>query len=531
MIDDVVTSGQNLTGKEECTVKSRGIAWLPLKSAEELRAKKGGKCKYHSTDTSETEQIDVEKNLDVPAKTKHMKKSIENDVVLKGGEKKGGGKKHDQRLKAIIIESDVELDDTVQASTRSSISLAQIQATVTQEAEFDNNEDSEDSSEHKGHAKEEDEENEENEEERYDAMLVEPVIRDPISKTGTFHQVNSLFSMPEDEAEVWASTQHSWSLSVGSSLPQTSKYEADFASDKESLQLKSNPNPPLALQHQHKSKAMVSKKSLCHDTAFQKEQPIVVDHKPMKRKSCGPCDNWPLHTRLVLAPNGRSLHLKDQCMVIHFLLTKVIQSENMKLLKDHSWLEFQQCNPFQLEIPVAVVEIHKSDIWRILRSSWNWTQISVLGLVLDCFAATQSPSKTNTAAHIAVYELGFGKKCKWSGKSDWVPQSDTPYLNIAISETLKTSYFIHSSSIGHDVITQYNIEMDNIEEPELPIAMVALGATTVYAALMEWKNSIKLAKSFDGNLFASTYQYHMESLETIQEQCPKAFHAIMHELY
>ncbi|KAF8989292.1 hypothetical protein BDQ17DRAFT_1257021, partial [Cyathus striatus] len=68
-------------------------------------------------------------------------------------------------------------------------------------------------------------------------------------------------------------------------------------------------------------------------------------------------------------------------------------------------------------------------------------------------------------------------------------------------------------------------------EPELPIAMVALGSTAVYAALLEWKEGMKLSKSFDGNLFATTYQDHIDILEDMQGEHPKAFHSIMHELY
>ncbi|KAF8984508.1 hypothetical protein BDQ17DRAFT_1336191 [Cyathus striatus] len=83
---------------------------------------------------------------------------------------------------------------------------------------------------------------------------------------------------------------------------------------------------------------------------------------------------------------------------------------------------------------------------------------------------------------------------------------------MAILETLKASYFVQLSSIGHQVgksMPRY----DRID-----------------AALMEWKDGIKSMKSFDRNLFASTYtyQYYMESCV---RATLKAFHAIMYELY
>ena len=91
--------------------------------------------------------------------------------------------------------------------------------------------------------------------------------------------------------------------------------------------------------------------------------------------------------------------------------------------------------------------------------------------------------------------------------------------------------------------------LDGHNEPELPMSLVALACTGVcailcavfvlfhyimpcsYAALDEWKTSSKVISKFEGNVFASIYKAFWRNLEGIKIQNPKAYHAIMAELY
>ncbi|KAF8995954.1 hypothetical protein BDQ17DRAFT_1250258 [Cyathus striatus] len=73
--------------------------------------------------------------------------------------------------------------------------------------------------------------------------------------------------------------------------------------------------------------------------------------------------------------------------------------------------------------------------------------------------------------------------------------------------------------------------MNTVTKPELPIAMVALGATAVYAVILEWKDGIRSVKPFDSNLYAKVYKEHVVTIKAMQSDHPKAFHFSMHELY
>ncbi|KAF9000076.1 hypothetical protein BDQ17DRAFT_1327898 [Cyathus striatus] len=170
-------------------------------------------------------------------------------------------------------------------------------------------------------------------------------------------------------------------------------------------------------------------------------------------------------------------------------------------------------------------------------------------VVLDCLAMARSPTKVYAAAQIAVYLLVTGVKCEqcivslfdndgayifpgeWNTVSKWAPNTSDPYLNSAILETIKESFFQLPLSIGHEVVMKHNEKINRVDELELPIAMVTLGATAVYAALLEWKDGIKMMQPLDGNIFAATYQDHMETLEALKGEYPNVFHVIMHVLY
>jgi uncharacterized protein DUF6532 len=61
----------------------------------------------------------------------------------------------------------------------------------------------------------------------------------------------------------------------------------------------------------------------------------------------------------------------------------------------------------------------------------------------------------------------------------WKPESHRPFLNDALVDILKTSFFATGAAIGFKFQDTYISTIDGRTEPELPIAMVALVATGV----------------------------------------------------
>ncbi|KAG1738100.1 uncharacterized protein EDB91DRAFT_1249410 [Suillus paluster] len=66
---------------------------------------------------------------------------------------------------------------------------------------------------------------------------------------------------------------------------------------------------------------------------------------------------------------------------------------------------------------------------------------------------------------------------------------------------------------------------------EIPIPLLALVTTAVYAALL-WKSQGSPSKfNFTGNLFSETYNYHVRFLEKLKKDAPVKFHHMMADIY
>ncbi|KAG2095158.1 hypothetical protein BD769DRAFT_1678501 [Suillus cothurnatus] len=69
------------------------------------------------------------------------------------------------------------------------------------------------------------------------------------------------------------------------------------------------------------------------------------------------------------------------------------------------------------------------------------------------------------------------------------------------------------------------------QRPEVPIPLLALVATAVYAALL-WKSQGSPSKfNFTGNLFSETYNYHVRFLEKLKKDARAKFHCMMADIY
>ncbi|KAG2755374.1 hypothetical protein P692DRAFT_201860941 [Suillus brevipes Sb2] len=65
----------------------------------------------------------------------------------------------------------------------------------------------------------------------------------------------------------------------------------------------------------------------------------------------------------------------------------------------------------------------------------------------------------------------------------------------------------------------------------MPVPLLALVATAIYAALF-WKTLGSPGKfNFTGNQFSETYMFHVKFLEDLKKDVPKKFHCMMADIY
>ncbi|KAG2130812.1 uncharacterized protein EDB93DRAFT_1255703 [Suillus bovinus] len=65
----------------------------------------------------------------------------------------------------------------------------------------------------------------------------------------------------------------------------------------------------------------------------------------------------------------------------------------------------------------------------------------------------------------------------------------------------------------------------------MPVPLLALVATAIYAALF-WKTLGSPGKfNFTGNQFSETYMFHVKFLKDLKKNVPKKFHCMMADIY
>ena len=118
---------------------------------------------------------------------------------------------------------------------------------------------------------------------------------------------------------------------------------------------------------------------------------------------------------------------------------------------------------------------------------------------------------------------------------------------MAIIDTLKAAFFSKPSSLGNQYLDKFRSTLPDMEEHELSISLVALGATgvsyiqynlyiadsvwQVYAALYEFNSGFYKELPFSGNTFIRAYTAHVALLKKLKSQKPTQFHEVMSKLY
>ncbi|KAG1811612.1 hypothetical protein EV424DRAFT_1349549 [Suillus variegatus] len=128
--------------------------------------------------------------------------------------------------------------------------------------------------------------------------------------------------------------------------------------------------------------------------------------------------------------------------------------------------------------------------------------------------------------HAYIYALRF------DSNNDASPIGKKPYQGDLLIFLIYQEVFSGAKSIGIRCSERF-VELANNKgnRPEIPIPLLALVATAVYAALF-WKTLGSPTKfSFTGNQFSETYVFHTKFLEDLKRDAPGKFHCMMADIY
>ncbi|KAJ7259094.1 hypothetical protein B0H12DRAFT_1232084 [Mycena haematopus] len=109
---------------------------------------------------------------------------------------------------------------------------------------------------------------------------------------------------------------------------------------------------------------------------------------------------------------------------------------------------------------------------------------------------------------------------------------DAPFRHGSIRFIIKEEIFSNTSFVTQN-INRFPARLPKKpNERELPCPMVALAATAVYAALVEYRATGRRQPiAFTEDAYEETYRNHMQTLERARNDTPKSLHQILHGLF
>ncbi|KAN0123161.1 hypothetical protein V8E52_003114 [Russula decolorans] len=117
---------------------------------------------------------------------------------------------------------------------------------------------------------------------------------------------------------------------------------------------------------------------------------------------------------------------------------------------------------------------------------------------------------------------------------NFLPRRTRPYRNIRIINVIRDLYF---GGGAHSFVNRFRSQFpvhqgnDGVVLREVPIAMVALVATALYAAIQEWRTGVQRSVEFSTNAYLDIYNGHVNTFNHIRLNREESFHTMMTDIY
>ncbi|KAG2124506.1 hypothetical protein BD769DRAFT_1388752 [Suillus cothurnatus] len=255
---------------------------------------------------------------------------------------------------------------------------------------------------------------------------------------------------------------------------------------------------------------------------------------------------WPEFTDLVYEADG-SINLRAQNARIQIVLkTAVLELKKIAVFENVFPTITEKRKMAMRALSTAAYEHKERAILKRLKNDIDYA--AALASVPEGRISAFRTSIKKLAHQIVVSRFGLKKGCAdqveellkshkyiFPTDSNGKVLGDQPFCDEGIVDILHQSMFDGENSIGVRSHEDFVSVLDDNDEPELPVAMVALVATITYAILMDWRSgnppSSSQVKSFNATLHISVYKAHEATLTRIFECGKKKYHALMAQLY
>ncbi|KAG2125889.1 hypothetical protein BD769DRAFT_1668710 [Suillus cothurnatus] len=255
---------------------------------------------------------------------------------------------------------------------------------------------------------------------------------------------------------------------------------------------------------------------------------------------------WPTFTDLVYSADG-SINLKAQNTRIQNVLKTAVLELKKASIFDNAFPNITQKRKMALEsVDIAAGKHKEYAISKRIKNDFDYA-VALAGVP----EARLSSFRTNLkklAHQIVVSRFALKKGCadqvedlikshKYIFPVDAKGKvlGDQPFCDESIIDTIHLSFFDGENSIGVQSRDDFVSVLDGNDEPELPVAMVCLITTLIYAILKDWSSgnppSSAQVKSFNSSFHIGVYKAHQATLTRIFNSSQKKYHALMARLY
>ncbi|KAG1733126.1 hypothetical protein EDB19DRAFT_2041291 [Suillus lakei] len=255
---------------------------------------------------------------------------------------------------------------------------------------------------------------------------------------------------------------------------------------------------------------------------------------------------WPVFTDLVYSADG-SINLKAQNTRIQNVLKAAMFELKKASLFDNALPNITQKRTMALEaVHTAAGKCKEYAISKRMKHDFDYA-LALAGIPEGRLSSFRTNLK-KLAHQIVVSHFALQKGCadkvedllkshKYIFPTDAKGKvlGDQPFCDDATIDTIRLSFFDGEDSFGSQCRDDFVSVLEENNEPELPVAMVCLIATMIYAILKDWSSgnppSNAQVKSFNASSHVGVYKAHQATLNRIFEGSMKKYHALMARLY
>ncbi|KAN0126122.1 hypothetical protein V8E53_015374 [Lactarius tabidus] len=283
---------------------------------------------------------------------------------------------------------------------------------------------------------------------------------------------------------------------------------------------------------------------------------VVATHFPKAEAALNDFPFWPTETDLVFVSGSNRLKLTGQSPIVRSVIVEGIERLRAAMLFNDAFPDV--CSALTLIKDCLLTAATyllpgATDVLERFNNDADYlSKVTLLPRARICLIQSEVKERCTTLTVGAFLVLGSAAgiiehvrkqlssytytfpSATFPNAPNGLVMRSRPYRNECIISAIRDLYFTGgSASFARRFLylfPTYEYCEGQINH-EVPIPMVALVATALYAALYEWRTGVQQVAEFSANGYLDVYLGHVNTLKHIQEHRAGAFHFMMADIY